>query len=108
MNKDGKALIQVEASLNKHKLYLSTHFFLEENQWDSKRQQVINHPMAEEFNARLYSFIIELEQIEMSFWRKGIPITLALLKKSNIRILRNRTETADSRCLCSEIWLCRI
>ena len=83
LNKDGKALIQVEASLNKHKLYLSTHFFLEENQWDSKRQQVINHPMAEEFNARLYSFIIELEQIEMSFWRKGIPITLALLKKSN-------------------------
>lgn len=83
LNKDGKALIQVEATLNKRKLYISTHIFIEPKQWDSRKQQVINHPIAEELNTRLYSFIVELEQIEMSFWRKGIPITLGLLKKSN-------------------------
>lgn len=82
MNKDGKALIQVEATLNKRKLYLSTHVFIGEDQWDAKKQQVINHPMSEDYNALLYSFIVELEQIEMSYWRKGIPITLALMKKS--------------------------
>ena len=82
MNKDGKALIQVEATLKKQKLYLSTHIFVKEDQWDAKKQQVVNHPLAEEYNSLLYSFIIELEQIEMSYWRKSIPITLALMKES--------------------------
>lgn len=38
LNAEGKALIQVEAYLNRQKKYFSTKIYVKPTQWDSKRK----------------------------------------------------------------------
>lgn len=40
LNAEGKALIQVEAYLNRQKKYFSTKIYVKPTQWDSKRKAV--------------------------------------------------------------------
>lgn len=47
LNAEGKALIQVEAYLNRQKKYFSTKIYVKPTQWDSKRKAVRNHPNME-------------------------------------------------------------
>lgn len=103
LNQDGRALIQVECTLNKRKIYLSTHIFVKDGQWDKKRQLVIGHILADDYNARLFDFIINLEKTELAFWKRGMPVTLNLMKKAvhtktnaNISFIQFSRSTVDS------------
>lgn len=80
LNRQGTALVQVEAYLNQRKIYLKTNVYLKPGCWDRNRAQIINHPQAEELNTMLYEYILYLQGIELSFWKRGIPATLSLLK----------------------------
>ena len=40
LNKKGMALVQVEAYLNRRKMYFSTRVYLKPEQWDVKREVV--------------------------------------------------------------------
>ena len=80
LNKQGTALVQVEASLNQRKVYFKTNIYLRPENWDKNTAQVCNHPQATELNAMLYEFILHLQAIEISFWKRGISPTLSLLK----------------------------
>lgn len=80
LNLDGKALIQIECLLNKRKIYLSTKIYVGPNQWNGK--EVINHPLADDYNTMLYNFILDIEKIEIGYWKRGMPVTLSLLKQS--------------------------
>ena len=62
LNGQGKALLQVEASLGKKKVYFSTHIYLKPEQWDNKKKIIKNHPHAIELNYMILEFIIHLEQ----------------------------------------------
>ena len=53
LNKEGKALIQVEAYLDKKKIYFSTHLYMYPWQWDTKRRLIVSHPQEEELNRML-------------------------------------------------------
>lgn len=53
LNADGKALIQVEAYLNRQKKYFSTKVYVKPCQWDSKRRMVKNHPNIDSMNPYL-------------------------------------------------------
>lgn len=81
LNGRGTALVQVEAYLNKKKVYFSTHVYLRPEQWDAKRGTVKNHPNQEALNSMLNEFIIELEKKELTLWRQGKTITLSLVKE---------------------------
>lgn len=76
----GTALVQVEAYLNKKKIYFSTHVYLRPEQWDAKRKVIKDHPNQEALNGMLNEFIIELEKKELNLWRQGKTITLSLIK----------------------------
>ena len=65
LNSKGTALIQVEASLGKHKTYLGTQIYIRPEEWDQRRTIIINHPNAEDLNLWLYEFVIQLESIEL-------------------------------------------
>lgn len=39
-----------------------------------------NHPQANDLNTMLFEFILHLQAIELSLWKRGIPVTLSLLK----------------------------
>lgn len=87
LNKQGTALVQVEASLNQRKIYFKTNIYLHPEQWDKQTAQICNHPQSNDLNAMLYEFILHLQAIELSFWRRGIQATLSLLKDA---MKRNR------------------
>lgn len=80
LNRQGTALVQVEAYLNQRKIYLKTNVYLKPESWDKNRAQVCNHTQAEELNTMLYEYILYLQGIELGFWKRGIPATLSLLK----------------------------
>ena len=82
LNKEGKALVQVEATLNKRKAYMTTNVYLKPEWWDKDKKQVVNHPQAEGLNLMLWQFILDLQNVEIELWKRGTPPTLALLKSS--------------------------
>lgn len=81
LNDRGTALVQVEAYLNKKKVYFSTHIYLRPEQWDIKRKMIKDHPNQDALNGMLNEFIIELEKKELNLWRQGKTITLGLIKE---------------------------
>lgn len=80
LNKKGMALIQVEAYLNRRKMYFSTKVYLKPDQWDAKRRMVKNHPNADGLNRMLYEYIAAIEQTELVLWQQGKTISLDLLR----------------------------
>ena len=80
LNSKGYALIQVEASLGKNKMYFGTRIYVRPEEWDQRKSCIVNHPNARDLNLWLYGFIIELEKLELSMWKKGITPTLAQIK----------------------------
>ena len=78
LNREGKALVQVEASLNKHKIYMTTRVYLTPNCWDGK--QVVNHPQADGLNLMLWQFMLDLQNLEIEMWKRGVTPTLAMIK----------------------------
>lgn len=80
LNKQGTALVQVEASLNQRKVYFKTNIYLRPEHWDKQIAQVCNHPQANDLNSMLFEFMLHLQSIELSLWKRGIQPTLALLR----------------------------
>lgn len=80
LNRQGTALVQVEASLNQRKVYFKTNVYLRPEHWDKQTAQVCNHPQANDLNSMIFEFVLHLQGIELSFWRRGIQPTLALLR----------------------------
>lgn len=80
LNKEGKALVQVEATLNKRKAYMTTNVYLKPEWWDKDRRQVTGHPQAEGLNLMLWQFLLDLQNVEIELWKRGTPPTLTMLK----------------------------
>lgn len=82
LNHQGTALVQVEAYLEKRKVYFSTRVYLLPHQWDVKKRRIKAHPHCESLNRMLDEFILLLEQKELEMWRKGQEISLKKLKQA--------------------------
>lgn len=80
LNKNGMALVQVEASLNKRKVYMTTNIYLKPEWWDKEHKEVVNHPQAEGLNLMLWQFILDLQNVEIELWKRGTTPTLAFIK----------------------------
>ena len=76
------ALVQAEALLNQRKVYFKTNIYLKPEHWDKQTSQVCNHPQANDLNTMLFEFVLHLQAIELSLWKRGIPVTLSLLKNA--------------------------
>ena len=79
LNRQGTALVQIEAYLNQRKSYFKTNIYLKPECWSKDGAQVINHPQSNELNAMLYEKILELQAIELftnlklfPFMRRGV------------------------------------
>lgn len=84
LNSEGKALVQVEAYLNKQKKYFSTKVYVKPYQWDTKRRAVKSHPNMEYLNQYLANFIAELEQVELEIIQSGKEFSLNDLKEKSM------------------------
>lgn len=83
MNADGKALIQVEAYLNRQKKYFSTKVYVKPCQWDSKRRMVKNHPNMDSLNQYLSDYVSNLERKELEMVQSGKLFSLRGLKDNS-------------------------
>lgn len=80
LNGEGKALIQIEAYLEKQKIYFSSHIYIKPINWDAKRKMVVGHPHQAELNRQLHEFILDLEYKELELWKQGVPLSLKNFK----------------------------
>ena len=105
LNTQGRALLQIEAYLERRKVYFSTHIYLTPEQWDNKKKLIKQHPNAEALNYKVSEFISTLEEKELSIWRDGRTITLQGLKdefhsktsKSFLNFIKEDIETSQSK-----------
>lgn len=80
LNAEGKALIQVEAYLNRQKRYFSTKVYIKPCQWDNKRRAIKNHPNMDVLNQHLHNFMMELERAELEAIQNGREFSLKDLR----------------------------
>ena len=65
LNRQGTALVQVEAYLNQKENLLEDKRDLKPECWSREGAQVINHPQSNELNTMLYEYILYLQGIEL-------------------------------------------
>ena len=82
LNAQGKALIQIEASLNNRKVYFTTRIYVRPDEWDKRTSSIINHSHSMDLNAWLYEFVMQIEAFELGLWKRGIVPTLSQLKEA--------------------------
>ena len=82
LNRERKALLQVEVYYQGKRKYFSTKLYLRPEQWDEKRKRICRHPNAVKLNKRIQEYLDGLEQIELNLWRREKKITLEMLKKA--------------------------
>lgn len=98
LNVNGAALIQIEASLNKRKVYFTSRIYIRPDEWDKHSRTIVNHPHAIELNAWLYELILNLEGFELAMWKRGVTPTLLQLKEA-VKNNRSSDITFESFCM---------
>lgn len=80
LNKDGKALIQIECRQYEKRMYISTGIYIRQEEWESGVVKI--SPFAYEYNAMLKEKIIEVEKMEIEIWKQQQEPTLAKIKQA--------------------------
>ena len=78
---DGKGLVQIEAYLERCRMYVSTHIYIYSTQWDDAKREICCHPHAEELNWMIAERMTELEGREIALWKSGRNISLRTLRE---------------------------
>ena len=79
--KDGRGLVQIEAYLQRQRMYVTTHIYIYRSQWNEAKRQICNHPHAEELNWMIAEFITDMERVEITLWKRGEQISLCKLRE---------------------------
>lgn len=80
LNKEGKALIQIECYLNGKNKYFSTSIYIEPKYWNSKTKNLkTEYPNAIKLNKQIAETIRNLENYELDILNKGKNFNLSML-----------------------------
>ena len=82
LNKRNESLIQIECQQDGKRVYFSTHQYCRMEEWGNG--SIVNHPNADSLNYMLYQMIYDIENIELEYIKRGINVTLNLLKDAVI------------------------
>lgn len=80
LNQRGEGLVQIEADQQGRKAYFSTHTYLRPEQFS--HGCVVNTDLADGLNYALFRMIREVEDVELEYIKKGVDVTLPLLKEA--------------------------
>ncbi len=80
LNKEGKALIQIEAYLNPKRKYFSTGIYVTPKQWDDKKKIIKNHLQAQQLNWQLLEQMKQLQEFEMDMRRQKGEFDLSMFE----------------------------
>ena len=81
LRNDGRGLVQIEAYLERQRMYVSTHIYIYSTQWDERRRQICHHAHAEELNWMVTECMMELERMELALWKRGEEVSLKRMKE---------------------------
>lgn len=96
LNQRGEGLVQIEAEQQGRKAYFSTHTYLKPEQF--ARGCVVNTDLADGLNYALFSMIREVENVELEYIKKGVDVTLSLLKEAVRSHLNPSAKLTDFGC----------
>lgn len=80
LNKRGEGLIEVECSQNKRRIYFTTHTYVEPANFANGA--VVGIDNAFELNYALFSIVRQIEAVELEYIKKGVAVTLPLMKEA--------------------------
>lgn len=80
LNQRGEGLVQIEAEQQKRKIYFSTHTYVLPEHF--AHGCIVNTKNADGLNFALFSMIRDIEAIELDYIKKGVDVTLPLLKEA--------------------------
>jgi site-specific recombinase XerD len=84
LNKDGKAIIQIEAYLNRKRRYFSTGIYIKPDEWDNRRTIVSKRNEEHtKFNFIINQQIKSLEDKELEILKHGKEISLEILSMTD-------------------------
>lgn len=80
LNKQGKALIQIECYLNGRNKYFSTNIYIEPKDWNNKNRIIkSDYPNAIKLNKQISETLRGLENFELDKINNGKPFSLSML-----------------------------
>lgn len=82
LNKNGEALIQIEAYKDGERVYFSTGIYVTPEQWDAAKERVVKHRDNHKLNNRLIQVIEGYKAIELDQNRTNTSFTPQDLKKT--------------------------
>lgn len=97
----------LEMSQNGSRKRLATRLFVRPEQWDKHKQQVVRHPLSEEYNYYLMQYRLRLEQREMYLWRLGKEPSIEEVVKSDGVVSSQRSKRFlqyAQHCLEDSLW----
>lgn len=80
LNKESKALIQLQAYLNTKQKYFSTNIYVKPEQWDTGRRVIVKHPNQIRLNKQLRDLMSDVEDHEMRIREGGRRFSLEHLE----------------------------
>ena len=80
LNQRGEGLVQIEAEQQKRKVYFSTHTYVLPEHF--AHGCIVNTKNADGLNFALFSMVRDIEAIELDYIKKGVDVTLPLLKEA--------------------------
>ena len=78
LNKRGEGLIQIECQQDGRKVYFSTHTYCQPEHFCNG--SISGVPNADLLNYALYAMMQDVERVELEYIRRGVNVTLPLLK----------------------------
>lgn len=80
LNQRGEGLVQIEAEQQKRKIYFSTHTYVLPEHF--AHGCIINMKNADGLNYALFTMIRDIESVELDYIKKGVEVTLPILKEA--------------------------
>lgn len=80
LNARGEGLVQIECEQYGRKIYFSTRTYVRPDQWH--RGLVVDNELADGLNFCLYKQIQEIERIELEYIKRGVSVTLPMMKEA--------------------------
>ena len=104
LNAQGTALLQVEAYLERRKIYFTTNIYLTPKQWNGRKQCIVLHPHAEALNRMVRDFMIKLESKELDLWKNGQEASFNLFKVTSCPFF-HKSSSLDSNLIMKSLTI---
>lgn len=80
LNKRGEGLIEIECTQMKRRIYFTTRTYVKPGNF--AHGSVVDTPNADSLNYALYLMVQEVERVELEYIKKGVAVSLPMLKEA--------------------------